>query len=137
VLLIHGVDGLDEVSNIGDTEIVELKENKINRYIVSPKDFGIKKAKYDDIKAVSVEQNIIDFLKILFNKERGPKRDIVLMNAAASLYIMDKVSDFKEGVELAKQIIEENKAANKLSELVKVIGDIDKLNHWKKKANII
>lgn len=137
VLLIHGVDGLDEVSNIGDTEIVELKENKINRYIVSPEDFGIKKATYDDIKAVNFEQNIIDFLRILFNKERGAKRDIVLMNSAASLYVMNKTSSFKDGVELAKQILEENKAANKLVELVKSTGDIEKLNQWKKKANII
>ncbi len=135
-LIVYGVGGLDEVSNIGDTEIVEFTEDKLDTYTVSPEDFGIKKANYDDIKAISAEQNVIDFLRILFNKEKGPKRDIVLMNAAASFYIMDKVSDFKDGVELAKRILEENKAANKLTELVETIGDIEKLNQWKKKAII-
>lgn len=135
-VIVYGVGGLDEVSNISDTEIVEFNENKIDKYTVSPEDFGVKKAKYDDIKAISIEQNVIDFLRILFDKEKGPKRDVVLMNAAASLYIMDKVSNFKEGVELAKQILEENKASDKLIELVKTIGDIEKLNQWKKKANI-
>jgi len=135
-LIVHGIGGLDEVSNIGDTEIVEFTKDKLKNYTISPEDFGVKKAKYDEIKAISAEQNVIDFLRILFNKEKGPKRDIVLMNAAASLYIMDKVSNFKNGVELSKQILEENKAADKLIELVKSIGDIEKLNQWKKLAEI-
>ena len=135
-LIVHGLGGLDEVSNIGDTEIVEFTKNKLKKYTVSPEDFGIKKAKYDQIKAISAEKNVIDFLRILFNKEKGPKRDIVLMNASASLSIMDKVASFKEGVQLSKKIIEKNKAANKLVDLVKTIGDIEKLERWKKLAAI-
>jgi len=135
-LIIHGIGGLDEVSNIGNTEIVEFTKNKLKNYTVSPEDFGVKKAKHDEIKAISVERNVIDFLRILFNKEKGPKRDIVLMNASASLFIMDKVSNFKDGVELSKKILEENKAADKLVDLVKAIGDIEKLNQWKKLAKV-
>lgn len=135
-LIVHGADGLDEISNIGDTEIVELKGNSIDKYMVTPKDFGIEKATYDDIKAVSAEQNIIDFLRILFNKEKGPKRDIVLMNAAASLYVMDKVKTLKDGVELSIKLIKEGKAADKLKELINFVGDIKKLEEWKIKAKI-
>lgn len=135
-LVVYGEDGLDEVSNIGNSEIVEFDKNKIDKFTVSPEDFGIKKANYEDIKAVSAEQNVVDFLKILFNKERGPKRDIVLMNAASSLYVMDKVSDFKDGVELAKQILEENKAAEKLNKIIDHIGDLNKLKNWKNKIKV-
>jgi len=136
VLIVHGADGLDEISNIGDTEIVELNEGKISTYVVSPEDFGIAKANYDEIKAISKEQNVIDFLRILFNKEKGPKKDIVLMNAAATFYVMDKVKTFKEGVKLANKMIVEGKAAEKLEELVKLLGDSDKLNEWKIKAKL-
>lgn len=136
VLVVHGLDGLDEISNIGDTEIVELNEGKISTYMVSPEDFGIAKANYDEIKAVSKEQNVIDFLRIIFNKEKGPKKDIVLMNAAATFYVMDKVKTFKEGVELANKIIVEGKAAEKLKELVELLGDVKKLEEWKTKSGL-
>lgn len=135
-LIICGKDGLDEISNIGKTEIVEFSKNKIDKYIFTPGDFGVKKARYEDIKAISAEQNVIDFLRIIFNKDKGPKRDIVLMNAASSLYLMDKVSNLKDGVELAKQILEGSKAADKLKKLVATIGDLNKLNLLKKKLNL-
>ena len=131
-LIVHGLDGLDEVSNIGKTEIIEFG-NETEKYTVSPSDFGIKTAKYEDIKAISPEQNTIDFLRILLNKDKGPKRDIVLMNAAASFYVMDKVSDLKDGVELAKKVLEEGIAADKLKKLVETIGDAKKFESWKKK----
>ncbi len=135
-LIVCGIGGLDEVSNIGKTEFVELRDNKIKKYTLSPKDFGIKKAIYEDIKAGSAEQNVIDFLNIIFNKDKGPKRDIVLMNAACSFYIVGKVKSFKEGVNLAKQILEDGRASEKLNQLVNSLGDTKKLDSWKKKSGI-
>lgn len=136
-LIVHGLDGLDEVSNIGDTEFVEFTDKDIKKYILSPEDFGIKKSSFEDIKAVSAEQNIIDFLQILFNKEKGPKRDAVLVNSAVCFYVLDKVSDFKEGVEMGKKIIETGKAGEKFIELVNLLGNKEKLKYWQEKAGII
>src|SRR3989344_880251 len=74
-LIVYGVSGLDEVSNIGDTKITEFTTSKIKQYTVSPQDLGVKKALYKDIKAVSREQNTIDFLRVLYSKDKGAKRD--------------------------------------------------------------
>jgi anthranilate phosphoribosyltransferase len=132
-MVFYGLDGLCEISNIGPTKIIEFEGTKRKEYIVMPEDFGIKKARYEDIKAISPEQNIKDFVRILLGKEKGPKRDMVLLNAAASLYVMDGVKDMKEGVEVARKLIEEGKAWEKLEKLVFLLGDPGKLKVWEEK----
>jgi len=132
----HGVDGLDEISNIGVTKICEFKDDKFSEYTIVPEELGIRKAKFEDIKAISKEKNIIDFLRILYGVEKGPKRDIVLINAGASLYITGKVKTLKEGVQLAKSILDERRASQKLETLVSFNGDLDKLKNWKEIAKI-
>lgn len=135
-LILCGVDGLPEASNVGKTLVVEQKGKSIKRYTLSPEDFGLKKAKIDDIKTGGRERNIIDFLRILYNKEKGPKRDIVLANTSASLYVMDKVKSLTEGVKMAGEVIDEGLAFKKLEQLVKMLGDENKLKEWKKKAGL-
>lgn len=135
-MVVYGVDGIDEVSNIGKTKIVEYTAKQRKVYTIDPGDLGLKKAKYEDIQAISRERNIIDFLRILYGREKGPRRDIVLANAAASLYVMDRVKDLAEGVKLAGKIIEEGLAFKKLEALVDFLGDKNLLNQWKKKAGI-
>jgi anthranilate phosphoribosyltransferase len=136
VIVFHGVDGLDEISNIGSTKIAELNNNKIEEYKVNPSDFGLKKSKFDDIKAVSKENNAKDMLRILYGKEKGAKRDIILMNASGAFYVMGKVKDFKEGTELARNIIEEGKASKVIEDLIKFNGDTAKFESWKKKLKL-
>ena len=133
-LVFHGVGGLCEVSNIGPTKIVEFNGDAMKEYTINPEDMGLKKSSYEDIRSGSAEQNIIDFLRILYGKEIGPKRDLVLANAAASFYALGKVTSLKEGVELARQVLEEGKAAVKLEELTNLIGEPAKLKDWKAKA---
>lgn len=135
-MVVYGLDGIDEVSNIGKTKIVEFTTKQTKTFIIDPSDLGIKKAKFEDIKAISKERNIIDFLRVLYGKERGPRRDIVLANTAASLYVMDRVKDLAEGVKLAGKIIDEGLAFKKLEALVDFFGDKNLLNQWKKKAGI-
>jgi len=135
-IVFHGRDGLCEISNIGPTKIVEFDKNKREEYIVNPEDFGIKRAKYENIKATNPEQNIIDFLRILSGREKGAKADIVFLNAGASLYVMEKVRDIKDGIEMAKNLIEAGNPLKKLTELVSLIGDKEKLEMWKEKAGI-
>lgn len=135
VMVFHGLDGLDEVSTIGKTRIVEL-EKKIKEYMISPGDLGIKKARYEDIRSISKERNIIDFLRILYCRDMGARRDIVLANAAASFYVMDKVKNLADGVKLAGEVIDEGAAFKKLEALVDFLGDRKKLESWKRKANV-
>lgn len=132
VLVFHGVDGLDEISNIGSTKVAELNNKKIEEYEVKPEDFGLSKSKFEDIRAESKEKNIIDLLRIIYGKEKGPKRDIVLMNASGSFYTMGKVNDFKEGVELAKNVIDEGNASKILENLIEFNGDKKRFETWKK-----
>lgn len=135
-LVLHGVDGLAEASNVGKTVVVDQIGEKIKRYTLTPQDFGLRRAKIDEIKTGGRKRNIIDFLRILYGKEKWAKRDIVLANAAASLYVMGKVKSFPDGTKLAGQIIDEGLAFKKLEELVKALGDERKLDNWKKQAGL-
>jgi len=136
VLVFHGLDGLDEISNIGPTKVLELDKGHIKEYLITPKDLGIRKAKYKDIESENKNENIKTWLRILYNKEKGAKRDIVLANAAASLYVMDKAKDLAEGVKMAGEVLDEGLASKKLEQLVKATGNKERLNRWKRKARV-
>lgn len=135
-LILHGVGGIPEASNIGDTVIVEQLGKKIKRYVVKPSDFGLNKSNADEIRTGGKEQNIIDFLRILYGKEDGAKRDIVLANASASLFVMDKVDSLKKGTSMAIELIGNKSAVGKLEELVKKLGDQKLFDDWKDKAQV-
>lgn len=135
-MVVHGMDGIDEVSNIGKTKIVEYTARRAKTYTISPGDLGLRKAKYEDIKAVSKERNVIDSLRILYGKEKGARRDIILANAAASFYVMDKVKSLADGVKLAEQVIDKGLASKKLEQLVEAIGNKEQFEVWKKKAGV-
>lgn len=136
-LTLHGAGSLPEVSNIGDTEVVEQESKSVKHYTLAPEDFGVEKADVEDIKTGGREKNIIDFLRVIYGQEKGPKRDIVLVNASASLFAMGEVSNFKEGTRIARKIIDEGMASEKLEQLVKELGSVDKLNSWKDKAGLM
>ena len=118
VLVVHGLDGLDEVSPIGKTVVAEVRKGKIEKYEISPEDFGIKSCSIEDVAGGTPEYNA-EVIKKIFSKEKGPKRDAVVLNAAASLYVAEKVSSLAEGVELAENIIDEGRAMDKLEEFIK------------------
>jgi anthranilate phosphoribosyltransferase len=132
VLVFHGDDGLDEISNIGKTSICELSDGLIKEYSITPEELGIKRAKIEDIRAKSREGNIVDFLRVIYDKDRGPKADLVYLNAGAAFYVLDKVSTIREGIDLAKSLVESGKAAEKLEQFVKNQGSSEKLETWKK-----
>jgi len=130
-LTFHGVGGLDEISVIGPTKICEFTEEGIKEYTITPTDIGLHRAEVGDIKATSKEGNIKDFLKVLYAQATGPKRELVLANAAAAFYTVGKVKGLKEGVELSASLIDEGKASRKFEEYVAECGDVNKLNELK------
>jgi anthranilate phosphoribosyltransferase len=136
VLAVHGINGLDEISNVGPTKICELKDGDIDEYIVTPEELGVKRARPEDIQATSREGNIIDFLRVIYGKDKGPKRDIVALNAGAGFYVAGNVKTLKEGTQLAISLLDEGDAALQLERFVAFFGNQNKLEAWKKHAGV-
>ncbi len=118
-LVVHGKDGLDEITISDKTKVSELKDGKIKTYEIKPEDFGVKKAKLSEILGGSKEENAKIALGILKGQEKGAKRNIVLMNAAAAIYAAGKAKNLKEGFKLAAESVDSGAANKKLEELIK------------------
>lgn len=115
--VVHGADGLDEISNTGESHISEVHEGVVRSSRVRPEDFGLPRASIHDLQGGDREENARIIRQIL-EGEAGPKRDIVLMNAAAALVVGAKARDLKEGVSLAARSIDSGAAIGKLRALV-------------------
>jgi anthranilate phosphoribosyltransferase len=115
-LVVHGEDGLDEITTTGFTYVSELKDGNVTDYKIYPEDFGIKRATTEEILGGTAKDNANIILNIL-KGEKGPQRDIVILNTAAALYVGKVCETIKEGVLLAQELIDSGKALSKLQEL--------------------
>ena len=115
-LVVHGEDGLDEITTTGLTYVSELKDGIVRDYKIYPEDYGIKRATMKDIGGGTIKDNAKIILNIL-RGEKGPKRDIVVLNTAAALYVGKVCETIKAGVSLAEDLIDSGKALRKLEEL--------------------
>lgn len=115
-LVVHGGDGLDEITITGQTKVAELKEGVITEYFIDPAEFGIKKAELEDIAGGDGTQNAGIISSVLAG-EKGAPRDIVIINAAAAIYVAKLAQDLKEGMLIATDMIDSGRAASKLKEL--------------------
>ena len=115
-VVVHG-DGLDEVTLTGPTKVSEYKEGHVQTYDIKPTDFGIRLADLKQILGGIPEDNAKIIQAILEGKEKGPKRDVVILNAAVALYVAGKASSIKEGISLANDSIDSKKALEKLEKL--------------------
>ena len=118
-LVIYGEGSLDEISIIGRTKISQLKDNQVKTYYIQPEDFGFKRAALEQIKGGDAVKNAQIIIDILSAKEKGAKRDIILLNAAAAFTAADAVKDFQEGIEMAKKSLDSGRALKKLEDLIK------------------
>ena len=130
IMVVHGVDGLDEISIIGKTKVVEVQKNNFKEYEITSKDLGIKTASIDDITNTSKEENISDFVRVLLGKDRGSKHDLVAANAGAGFYLVGKTKTLREGVEFASNTMKSGKAFKKLEEFVKFNRGSQQLKNW-------
>ena len=115
-IVVHGIDGLDEITTTGFTFVSELKDGIVTDYKIYPEDFGIKRATANDIKGGTVKGNATIIVNIL-KGVKGPQRDIVVINTAAALYVGKKCATIKSGVVLAEKLIDSGTALRKLEEL--------------------
>jgi anthranilate phosphoribosyltransferase len=116
-LVVHGADGLDELSTTGPNRVSELGGKHIRTYTLDTQELGLPRARLQDFLGGSVEDNCRITLALL-EGEKGPRRDVVLLNAAAGLYVAGKARDLKEGLALAARTIDSRAARRKLEELV-------------------
>lgn len=117
-LVVHGLDGLDEISVIGKTSIAEVKEGWAKKYEVTPGDLGLPRYTYEELTGGSPQDNANILTAILTGREQGARRDMVLANAAAALLVGGKVDRLREGVGLAAELIDNGSAKKKLDELI-------------------
>jgi anthranilate phosphoribosyltransferase len=115
--VVHGADGLDEISNTGESHISEVHEGVVRSSTVRPEDFGMPRAAIRDLQGGDREENA-RIIRLVLGGEAGPRRDIVLMNAAGALVVGNKAQDLKEGVALAAASIDGGSATRKLEDLI-------------------
>ncbi|MDP6460055.1 MAG: anthranilate phosphoribosyltransferase [Candidatus Hydrothermarchaeota archaeon] len=127
-LVVHGLDGLDEISTFGSTQITELSPEGIRTYRVKPEEFGLRRASIGDLTGGDADYNAGVTIDLLKNCVKGPKRDVVALNAAAAIYVGGKAESIGEGISLAEESIDSGKAYLKLAMLVRETGgDLSKL----------
>ena len=122
--VVHGADGLDELSVTGLNKISRLHDGDIETYYLDPQDLGLPRAKLSDLAGGSVEDNAAITKALLAGKD-GPKRDVILLNAAAVLIAGGKASSFSEGLKLAAEAIDNGSAQRKLHQLVEFSRSIN------------
>lgn len=119
VLVVHGADGMDEISISGPTYIAELKNGTVLEYLVQPQDFSLQAAPLDSIRVANADEARTMLLSVLDNQP-GAARDIVQLNAGAAIYVAGLTATLQEGVKKAKEIIASGAAKNKLEALVHI-----------------
>jgi anthranilate phosphoribosyltransferase len=116
-LVVHGSDGLDEITITAETKISEIRDGQIRTYYVAPEDFGIARASLDALRGGDAPRNAEIILEIL-SGQQGPRRDIVLLNAAAGLVAGGKAQTIRDGVRLASESLQSGAARERLDRLV-------------------
>lgn len=122
-MVVYGMDKLDEISLSAPTKVCEINDGWYKTYTIEPEDFGFTKCTKEDLKGGTPEENA-KITRAILNGERGPKRNAVLLNAGASLYIGGKAESFEEGVKLAGEIIDSGKALETLESFILVSNEI-------------
>ena len=119
-----GEDGLDEITLTGETDVYEIRFGEITSYTITPEQFGLRRCALQELVGGTPEGNAQISKDILTGKEKGPKRDIVVMNAGMSLYLGKDGISLEEGIQMAQDILDSGKAYEKLQEFVKLTNEV-------------
>lgn len=129
-LVVHGVEGLDEISTIGTTEVCEFREGEVGHFTITPEDLGLRRAALHEIQGGDRKANIESFFRVLAGVERGAKRDLVAANAGAALYIAGRASTLRCGVERALELLESGEAGTVLRRFMTYHGAESRWQEW-------
>ncbi len=117
VLVVHGADGMDEISFTGDTFVAELKNGQVNEYVLNPAQFGLATHQLKEIQIKDATESKAMILDVL-NGKKGAARDIVLMNAGSAIYVSGQASSLQAGIDKAAAVIDSGAALEKLNQLI-------------------
>ena len=120
--VVYGEGSFDEISITGKTQVSELKDGRVDTYTIEPEDFGLPRANPDDIRGGDVQENARIVLSVL-QGERGARRDMVLLNAAAALVAAGRAADFPEGITQAAEAIDSGRALEKLEGMKRITNE--------------
>lgn len=118
-MVVYGRDKLDEISLSADTAVCEIRDSWVKSYVISPEDFGFERCRREDLKGGTPEENA-EITRNILKGEQGHKRNAVLMNAGAALYLNDKAENMAEGIKLAASLIDSGKAMETLEKVIEV-----------------
>jgi len=119
VLIVHGFDGLDEITITDSTYVAELKDHSITEYQISPKDFGLNLGKLSEISAQSPDDSL-QLIREAFSGDQSAVQDMIALNAGAALYLANVVNSIADGIELSFELMNNGMAANKLASYVRI-----------------
>ena len=119
-MVVYGEDKLDEISLSAPTKVTEFKNGWLRTTTITPEQFGFERCTKDDLKGGTPEENAQIAKDVLSGKERGHKRNAILMNAGAALVVGGKADSIEEGIKIAADIIDSGKAMETLAKLVEV-----------------
>jgi len=118
-MVVHGLEGLDEISLCGPTKVAELRGGEVKEYMVEPEQFGFKSCHLEELHGGNPDESAAIVRGVLESK-KGPARDVVLLNSGAALYISGTAGTIQDGIRLAAESIDSGKARRKLTELVEM-----------------
>ena len=117
-MVVHGEDGLDEISLCAPTFVCEVKDGWVRSYTITPEQFGFERCKKEDLQGGTPEENA-KILKSILKGEKGAKRDAAVLNSAAAMFITGKYESIEAAVKVAEDVIDIGKAAEKLNEFIR------------------
>ena len=122
-MVVHGHDGLDEVTLTGTSTICEVADGRLNSYFITPEQFGLKRCELSELVGGGPEENA-EIARRILSGEKGAKRDIVVLNAACCLYMGKNDITMRECVRFAQELIDSGRAMEKLSDFIRVTNEV-------------
>lgn len=118
-MVVHGIEGLDEISLCGPTKIAELRDREVTEYLIEPETLGLKRCRLEELRGGSAEESA-KIVRAVLARKQGAARDVVLLNSGAALYISGKAPSISEGLRIAAESIDSGKAQHKLEQLAQM-----------------
>jgi len=118
-MVVHGLEGLDEISLCGPTKVAELRDGQVNEYTLDPEQVGLRRCAMADLHGGSAEQSAV-IVRGVLSGDQGPAREVILLNSGAALYVSGSAATIQDGIKLAAESIDTGKARRKLEQLVEL-----------------
>jgi len=116
-LAVHGMEGMDEISLSGPTRVAELRDGRVRDYTITPEEVGLKRCRLEEVRGGTPEE-CAQIVRAVLQGDKGPKRDMVLFNSGAALYVSGVADSIAQAIPLAAESIDSGKARKKLEQLV-------------------